>query len=73
MTRSTANDIAEYRKTGYLPVTDQATSVAALVLETLPNGECAWLRPAEAAEDDEALYTITEKGRRDLRMAELFG
>ena len=50
------------------------TSVAELVLERLPSGELAWLRPStERAEDDDALYWITAKGRRDLRCAELFG
>ncbi|HEY1298143.1 MAG TPA: hypothetical protein VGJ60_34120 [Chloroflexota bacterium] len=45
-----------------------------LVLERLPNGQLAWLRPCtEAFEDDDALYVLTDKGRHDLRMAELFG
>ncbi len=45
-----------------------------LVLERLPNGEYAWLRPAtEPAEDDDALYVLTYEGRRALRLAELFG
>jgi hypothetical protein len=45
-----------------------------LVLDRLPNGELAWLRPCtEAAEPEDALYVLTDKGRRDLRMAELFG
>jgi hypothetical protein len=45
-----------------------------LVLERLPNDTYAWLKPwTEPAEDDDALDTITEAGRRALRMAELFG
>jgi hypothetical protein len=45
-----------------------------LMLERLPSGELAWLRPStEPAEPDDALYVLTDKGRRDLRMAELFG
>jgi hypothetical protein len=45
-----------------------------LVLERLPSGEFAWLRPcAEDLEEDHGLYTITWEGRRALRMAELFG
>lgn len=47
-----------------------------LVIEQLPNGEYAWLRmrlSTEPCEDDDALYWITEAGRRALRMAELFG
>lgn len=45
-----------------------------LVLERLPNGELAWLRPCtERGESDDALYVITDRGRRDLRLAELFG
>jgi hypothetical protein len=51
-----------------------ASTIADLVLEPLPNGELAWLRPClEPAEADDALYVLTDKGRRDLRMAELFG
>jgi len=53
---------------------EHANTVADLVLEQLPNGEYAWLRPSpEPSEDDDALYVITETGRRALRMAELFG
>jgi hypothetical protein len=53
-------------------------NAAALVLERLPSGDYAWLRPCtEPAEDDDALYVVTDKGRRDLRRAEaeawLFG
>jgi hypothetical protein len=45
-----------------------------LVLELLPNGQLAWLRPStDVCEPDDALYVITDKGRRDLRLAELFG
>jgi len=53
---------------------DSATRVGDLVLERLPSGNYVWLKPAtERAEDDDALYVITDKGRRDLRCAELFG
>lgn len=46
-----------------------------LVLARLPNGAgVAWLRPCtEPAEPDDALYVITDRGRRALRMAELIG
>lgn len=45
-----------------------------LVIETLPNGQVAFLRPAtEPAEEEDALYVLTYAGRRALRMAELFG
>src|SRR5712691_5907247 len=63
-----------------------------LVLEPLPNGEHAWLRPARqldryqlnpervviveqvevADSDDEPRYVLTDKGRRELAMAQLF-
>jgi hypothetical protein len=68
-------DLAAYFRDGYLPVGNgHAHSIAQLVLERLPSGDMAWLKPCtEPAEDDEPLYVITEKGRRDLRMAELFG
>ncbi|MES2360115.1 MAG: hypothetical protein V4529_17370 [Gemmatimonadota bacterium] len=36
-----------------------------LVLERLPSGELAWLRPSTApAEDDEARYWPSERGRQ---------
>ena len=40
-----------------------------LVLERLPNGECAYLKP----EDDEPRYVLTDFGRRALREADCFG
>jgi hypothetical protein len=40
----------------------------ALVLEPLPRGEFAWLKP----EDDEPRYVLTEQGHRALAMARLF-
>jgi hypothetical protein len=44
-----------------------------LVLERLPNGEYAWLRPsADACEPDDALYVITDAGRRALAQDALF-
>jgi hypothetical protein len=46
-----------------------AQKIAELVLERLPNGEFAYLKPP----DDDARFTITDAGRRALRMAELFG
>ena len=39
-----------------------------LVLERLPSGEHAWLRPRNRLDD--VRYTITEAGRRALREAE---
>jgi hypothetical protein len=43
------------------------------VLERLPNGELAWLRPsADACEPDDALYVITDAGRRALAQDALF-
>jgi hypothetical protein len=58
-----------------------------LVLEQLPNCQTAWLRPDTAspvdryqvkpnvtdAEDDEALYVVTDAGRRAIAAAALFG
>jgi hypothetical protein len=45
-----------------------------LVLERLPSGELAWLRPStDRAESDDALYVVTDLGRRDLAIAALFG
>lgn len=59
-----------------------------LVLERLPNGEHAWLRPAPtdqlaryslnparvviADTDEDPRYVLTDQGRRDLAMAHLF-
>jgi hypothetical protein len=41
-----------------------AAVVADLVLERMPNGELAWLRPVtEPAESDDALYVPTQRGR----------
>ena len=66
-----ASELEHYFDTGSYA---HANTVADLVLDRLPNGELAWLRPCvESAEDDDALFVITDKGRRDLRMAELFG
>jgi hypothetical protein len=45
-----------------------AQRMAELVLERLPSGEFAYLKPP----DDDARFTITDAGRRALRMAELF-
>jgi hypothetical protein len=45
-----------------------AHRIAELVLERLPSGEFAYLKPP----DDDARFTITYAGRRALRMAELF-
>jgi hypothetical protein len=67
----TAAELATYFDTGNY---GYASSIASLVLERLPSGELAWLKPCtEPLEDDDALYTITWEGRRALRMAELFG
>jgi hypothetical protein len=46
------------------------TSAAELVLEPLPNGELAWLRPEL---DDDPRYALTDLGRRALAMEHLFG
>jgi hypothetical protein len=46
---------------------------ADLVLDHLPNGELAWLKPSEDLEPDDTRYWITEAGRLALRYAELFG
>jgi hypothetical protein len=48
------------------------TSTDDLVLEQLPNGEQAWLRPCPEAADGPG-YVLTDRGRRDLAMAALFG
>jgi hypothetical protein len=49
-------------------------TIANLVHKRLPNGELAWRKPCtETFEPDDALYTITDAGRRALRRAELFG
>jgi hypothetical protein len=45
-----------------------AADVAVLVLERLPSGEHAWLKPSTPA-DGEARYWITDEGRRVLREA----
>lgn len=37
-----------------------------LVLERLPSGEYAWLRSEEPAEEDDALWMITDSGREYL-------
>src|ERR1700716_1944637 len=42
---------------------------ADLVLERLPNGEHALLRPES---EDDPLYVLTDQGRRDLALAQLF-
>lgn len=45
-----------------------------LVLERLPNGQLAWLRPSsDAGEPDDALYVVTDLGRRALAEYALFG
>jgi len=46
-----------------------ANRVVDLVLERLPSGEFTYLK----APHDEPRFTITDAGRRTLRMAELFG
>jgi hypothetical protein len=50
-----------------------ATSLTDLVLERLPNGELGWLRQSsDAGEPEDALFTITDAGRRALAEAALF-
>jgi hypothetical protein len=45
-----------------------------LIWTRLPNDEFAWLKPStDAAESDDALYTVTDRGRRALAMDALFG
>lgn len=48
-----------------------------LVLDRLPNGELAWLRPDVAPEDDDPRYVLTQRGRDELvharAMQALFG
>jgi hypothetical protein len=55
-------------------------TAAAQVLERLPSGEHAWLRPevdqvedSNPAESDDALYIVTDLGRRALAQYALFG
>ncbi len=43
-----------------------------LVLERLPSGELAWLRSEDRGEPDDALYVLTDAGRRALAEAQLF-
>jgi len=51
-----------------------AVDVAALVLEELPNGEPAWLRPAATRRYVlPSRYVLTDQGRRALAEAALFG
>lgn len=47
--------------------------VGGQVLERLPSGEYAWLRPATQPTNDEPRYVLTDQGRRDLRIAEALG
>ena len=59
----TLDDISVYFAHGYRPGFGHANNVAELVLERLPNGEHAWLRPStEPAEDDEARHWPTPRG-----------
>lgn len=45
-----------------------------LVLERLPSGEFEYLRPStDPCEGDDALYTLTDEGRRALAMERCFG
>ena len=46
-----------------------ASNVAAFLLERLPSGELAYLKP----EDDEPRYLLTDASRRDLAVERLFG
>ena len=43
-----------------------------LVLERLPSGELAWLRP-NPDDDPDPRYVVTDAGRRALAMDALFG
>lgn len=53
-----AADLRSYFETGYLPVNGHATSIAALVLATMPFTQSA---PGDA-EDDDALFVPTDDG-----------
>ena len=44
-------------------------SAADLVLERLPNGELAWLRPEQPADDPR--YALTDLGRRALAIVQV--
>jgi hypothetical protein len=57
---SVATDLESYFDEG----TYGHAGAVAEVLERLPNGEFAWLRPSsDRAEPDDALYVLTESGR----------
>ena len=45
-------------------------STSELVLEQLPNGEYAWLRPEPIDPDKPIPYTLTDAGRAALQNAE---
>ena len=66
---SAAADLETYfSQDGY----GHANTLADLVLVDYSGvGDFAWLRPCEELEPEDALFTITELGRRDLRSAEL--
>jgi len=60
----TADDISTYFARDYEPGFGHANRVAELVLERLPSGEFAWLRPStEPSEDDDATWWPTQRGR----------
>ena len=61
-----AADLSAYFDSGEY---GQALRIVDLVLERLPSGEFAYLKPIE----DEPRFAITDAGRRALRMTELFG
>lgn len=51
-----------------------SNSSSDLVLDRLPSGEHAWLRPStDSGESDDALFVVTDKGRRELAIDALFG
>jgi hypothetical protein len=62
-----AEDLERYFNTGnfaHVANLEQLTNVAELVLEELPSGDFAWLKPCtEPSEPDDALYWPTESGR----------
>ena len=72
---STAQDTAAADLAAYFDTASyaHASNVAGLTLEPYGAGY-AWFRPStEPLEDEDALFWITDEGRRALRMAELFG
>jgi hypothetical protein len=64
------DDISTYFASGYEPTFGHANTVAELVFENYGAG-WAWLRPEEPAEADEALFVLTDQGRRAVAVSRL--